>query len=205
MQDIITTLAQLSPIWVYCSLFLIAYIENIFPPSPSDITIVFGGTLIGIGRINFIGAIFFTTAGSVLGFVTMYFVGRWFGDHILKTGKLKFISQRSVQKVELWFKKWGAWIIVANRFLSGTRAVVSFFAGMSRLSLSMTVPLSTASAFVWNGLLLYSGYLVGHNWQIIGEYLAAYSRIITIIICVVVVIWVVYLILKKKKETDGAQ
>ena len=204
MHDSITTLAQLSPVWVYCSLFLIAYIENIFPPSPSDIVIVFGGTLIGIGRINFIGALLFTTAGSTLGFITMYLIGHWFGDHILKTGKLKFIPLSSVQKIELWFQKWGAWVIVANRFLPGTRAVVSFFAGMSKLSLSTTVPLCAVSALVWNGLLLYSGYIVGHNWQIIGEYLATYSRIITILICTAVVGWIVYLVLKKKKNSTEA-
>ncbi len=200
MHDFITTLEQLSPIWVYCSLFLIAYIENIFPPSPSDIVVVFGGTLIGIGRIDFIGALLFTTAGSALGFTTMYLIGRWFGDHILKTGKLKFIPPSSVQKVERWFQKWGALVIVANRFLSGTRAVVSFFAGMSEIPLSVAIPLCAASALVWNGLLLYSGYIVGQNWQIIGEYLATYSRIITILISAVVIGWIVYLILKKKKN-----
>jgi len=198
MHEFITTLAQLSPVWVYCALFLIAYIENIFPPSPSDVVIVFGGTLISIGRINFIGAILFSTAGSTLGFFSMYLLGRWFGEHILKTGKLKFISSSGVQKIELWFQKWGAWVVVANRFLSGTRAVVSFFTGMSGLSLSITIPLCAVSALVWNGLLLYSGYLVGRNWQIIGEYLANYSRIITIVICTVVIVWILYLVLRKK-------
>jgi len=201
MHDIITTLEQLSPVWVYCTLFLLAYVENLFPPSPSDIAIVFGGTLIAVGRINFIGAIFFTTMGSTLGFVSMYMIGRWFGNHILKTGKLKFIPASGVRKVELWFQKWGVWVIVANRFLSGTRAVVSFFAGMSGLQLSVTVPLCAVSALVWNGLLLYSGYLLGQHWQIIGQYLATYSKIITSVLVAGLVVWIVVLMLKKRMNT----
>jgi membrane protein DedA with SNARE-associated domain len=199
MHDIITTLEQLSPVWVYCALFLIAYVENLFPPSPSDVVIVFGGTLVAIGRINFIGAILCSTLGSTLGFISMYMIGRWFGDHILKTGRLKFIPLNSVQRVELWFQKWGVWVIVANRFLSGTRAVVSFFAGMSGLQLSITVPLCAVSALVWNGLLLYAGYLLGQHWEVIADYLATYSRIITAAIAVVLVVWIVYLIVKKRK------
>lgn len=204
MHDFITTLDQLSPVWVYCSLFLIAYIENIFPPSPSDVIIVFGGTLIGIGRINFIAALLMTTAGGVLGFVTMYLIGRWFGDHILNRGKLKFIPLSGVRKVELWFQKYGAWVIVANRFLSGTRAVISLIAGMSGITLAVTIPLCAISSFVWNGILLYSGYVVGQNWQMIGGYLSTYSRIITIMVCVAAAIWIVYRVMRKKKKTGDA-
>jgi membrane protein DedA with SNARE-associated domain len=201
MHEIITTLEQLSPVWVYCTLFLFAYVENLFPPSPSDIVIVFAGTWIAIGRINIFGAILFTTMGSTLGFVSMYMIGRWFGSHILKTGKLKFIPVSSVQKVELWFRKWGAWVIVANRFLSGTRAVVSFFAGMSGLQLSTTVPLCATSALVWNGLLLYAGCLLGQHWQVIGHYLAMYSKIITTVIVAGLVVWVIVLMIKKRMNS----
>ncbi len=200
MHEFLTTLEQVSPVVVYGALFFVAYIENLFPPSPSDVVIVFGGTLIGLGRITFVGGVFFTTIGSTLGFISMYFVGRWFGHHILETGKLKFIPRPAVKRVEGWFQKWGAWIIVVNRFISGTRSVVSFFAGMSELPLPMTVPLCFVSALAWNSLLIYAGYVLGSNWHVIGRYLALYGRVITIGVCIVLAGILVRYFLKRKKS-----
>ncbi len=200
MHEFLTTLEQVSPVAVYGALFFVAYIENLFPPLPSDVVVVFGGTLIGLGRIGFPGGILFTTAGSTLGFISMYYVGRWFGRAILDAGKLKFIPRPAVDRVEVWFQKWGAWIIVVNRFISGTRAVISFFAGMSGISLSLTVPLCAVSALAWNSLLLYAGYVLGSNWHVIGRYLALYSRVITVGVCIVLAGMIVYYLLRRKKS-----
>ena len=52
LADIIKWLSQLSPIGLYSMLFFISYFENIFPPSPSDILIIFIATLIGIGTLG---------------------------------------------------------------------------------------------------------------------------------------------------------
>jgi membrane protein DedA with SNARE-associated domain len=130
----------------------------------------------------------------------MYYVGHWFGEHILETGKIKFIPPVAVRRVEGWFQKWGLWLIVVNRFISGTRGVISFFAGMSGLPLSLTVPLCFISALAWNSILLYSGFVLGHNWHYIGRYLALYSKIITISICVAIAVGVAYHFFRKKKS-----
>ena len=168
----------------------IALIENIFPPSPSDLMIVAAGSLVGIGRVGFVETLLFATAGSTAGFLIMYKVGDWFGIHILEQGKIRFIPIEAVRKVEDWFKRYGYGIIIANRFLAGTRAVVSFFAGMSELKIVPTTILCTISALVWNAILVTGGYFLGHNWERIGFYLTTYSQIATAIVVVVVLILV---------------
>ncbi len=200
MNEFLSTLSEVSPAVVYAALFFVAYIENVFPPSPSDVVVVFGGTLIGLGRISFVGGILFTTMGSTLGFVSMYFIGKWFGKHILDAGKIRFIPPAAVRRVEGWFQKWGAWIIVINRFVSGTRGVISFFAGMSELSLALTVPLCFLSALAWNTILIYAGYVLGRNWHQVGHYLGVYSKVITIGICLALAVWIAYQLLKRKKN-----
>ncbi len=141
MEELIRRLSTLNPTWVYLSVGGIAFLENIFPPFPSDVIVVFAGSLAGIGAIDFWWALLLTTIGSTFGFMVMYKVGDWFGLRILEAGKLRFIPTDSVHKVEGWFRKYGYVIIVANRFLSGQRAVVSFFAGMSELKLPITTVL----------------------------------------------------------------
>lgn len=184
MEDIINYIGSLNPFWVYFAVVGISYIENILPPFPSDIVVVAAGSLVGLGTIHFFPTLVLATAGSTLGFITMYKLGDWFGDRILETGRIKFIPIESVHKVEDWFRKYGYWVIVGNRFLAGTRAVVSFFAGVSDLVFWKTVLLSLLSALVWNAILLSAGKTLGENWAEIAVYLETYSKIVTLVLLV---------------------
>jgi membrane protein DedA with SNARE-associated domain len=190
VENFIHYVLNLNPVWVLVTVFLIACIENLFPPSPSDILIVAAGSLVGIGTLGWVETLAVATAGSTVGFVAMYQVGHWFGDHILAQGKIRFIPVTAVQRVEMWFRRYGYWIIVVNRFLSGTRAVVSFFAGMSGLNLMITTVLCFLSALFWNALLIYGGYVLGANWRSIGVYLSTYSQVATGIVVVAVLVLV---------------
>jgi membrane protein DedA with SNARE-associated domain len=203
LEDFIHSLSNLSNVWIYASIFFFAYLENVFPPSPSDMVIVFGGSLAGIGRIDFLGALGAATAGSTLGFVTMFGIGHWFGVRILESGRLSFIPRENVNKVEGWFRRYGNWIIVVNRFLTGTRAVVSFFAGMSHMRLLETTVLCFISALVWNTILVSSGHYLGHNWQKIGAYLTTYSQTVTAIVIIIVLVLVAKYIQGRKKSKNS--
>lgn len=199
IESLLASISTLNPLWIYGVLFAIAYIENIFPPSPSDLLIVFGGSLVGIGKLSFLPALVSATAGSTLGFVTMYIIGDWFGLAIIEKKRIGFLPLDAIHKVEAWFRRYGYWIIVANRFMSGTRAVISFFAGMSELRLGKTTVLCFLSALVWNAILIYGGTLLGANWRNIGDYLSAYSRVITLLIGLIAAAWFVIWLYRKKK------
>jgi membrane protein DedA with SNARE-associated domain len=122
----------------------------------------------------------------------MYKVGDWFGVRILETGKFKYIPIENVHKVEAWFKKYGYWIVIANRFLAGTRAVVSFFTGMSELSLGRTALLSFLSSLLWNFILLFAGKELGINWKDISAYLVTYGKVVSIIIIIAIIIFIAW-------------
>jgi membrane protein DedA with SNARE-associated domain len=190
LEQAITWLKQLSPAGVLGLMFLIAYIENVFPPSPSDVLLVFAGTLIGLGTIGFPSSLFFSTLGSTLGFMTAYWLGRYFERHIVEGRFGRYLPVSTIARAEGLFQRFGYGVIVANRFLAGTRAIVSFAAGMSRMNLPATTALSAVSAAVWNGLLLYLGMIFGKNWKRAGEYLSIYSTVVTVIVIVVAGIYV---------------
>jgi len=200
VADFLHHLQLLDPLLICFVMFGIAFIENIFPPSPSDMIIVFGGSLVGMGIVGFAEPLLFATVGSTLGFVVMYKIGDWFGVHILESGKISFIPVESVKKAEAWFQKYGYWVIVANRFLAGTRAVVSFFAGMSELKLGTTALLSFFSALVWNAILITAGFYLGQNWERIGFYIMTYSRIVTLIAVAFALVLVARYLWKKRKS-----
>ncbi|MCX6135674.1 MAG: DedA family protein [Ignavibacteriales bacterium] len=205
MEELIRHLAAINPVWVYLSVSGFAFLENMFPPLPSDVLILFVGSLVGVGSVDFTVALIATTLGSTAGFVAMYKLGDWFGLRILETGKIPFIPVENVHKVERWFRKYGYFLIVVNRFLTGTRAVISFFAGMSELPLTATASLSFVSALVWNFLLLFAGKELGENWPLIGSYLAAYSKVLTFVLLLVVFLLIVWFLYKNMNRTNGAK
>jgi membrane protein DedA with SNARE-associated domain len=122
----------------------------------------------------------------------------------LETGKFKFIPLERVHKVETWFKKYGYWIVVANRFLAGTRAVVSFVTGMSELSLWRTTLLSLLSSLLWNFLLLFAGRELGQNWRAVYFYLETYGKIMTVVLVAVLLVGVVQYYYKKLKRNNSS-
>jgi membrane protein DedA with SNARE-associated domain len=198
LEWIVAYLKTVEPLHAYLIVFAIAYIENIFPPSPSDAVVVFVGSLTGLEAIGFVPTLLAACVGSTLGFMTMYKIGDVFGDRILETGKIKFIPVESVRKVEAWFGRYGYWIIVINRFLAGTRAVVSFFAGMSELDLVKTTLLSFVSSLAWNAILVTAGYYVGANWQVIVDYVSTYGRIMTIVVIALLALFIVRHFIRRK-------
>lgn len=202
MEQIFTFIQTVDPLVVLLAVFAVAFVENLFPPSPSDLLVVAAGSVVGLGRLGFAETVLAAAAGSTVGFVTMYKIGDWFGDRILEQGKIKFIPLETVRKVERWFQRYGYWVVVANRFLAGTRAVVSFFAGMSELNLPRTTLLSFVSALAWNSVLVGAGYLLGKNWEKIGFYLSTYSQIVTAAIIVLVIVLIVKYFSKKN---NGSQ
>ena len=205
LEELIHTLVQVNPAWIYVFIGSVAFIENIFPPFPSDVAIVAVGSLTGVGSVNFALALLCSTTGSTIGFVTMYKLGGWFGRTILERGKITFIPLDQVHKVEKWFHRYGYWVVIGNRFLSGTRAVVSVFAGLSDLSLLWCTILSLVSALIWNGILLYSGKVLGDNWKDISVFLEAYGKAATSILILLVLVLVGRYIYKRHAKPDGTE
>lgn len=200
IEELLARISGLTPILIYILLFTFAYIENLFPPSPSDMVIVIGGSLIGTGYLSFVPALVFSTGGSTAGFLTAFAIGWQLDKKLLHSGKLKFITVEAVERVENAFRKFGYYLIVANRFLPGTRAVISFFGGMSRLNVHKTLILSALSSLLWNIVLLYLGIMFGKNVGVVDKYLKTYSNIVVAVSVAIVVFFVVRYFINKKKK-----
>lgn len=201
-EDILNNISSFTPFWIYVTLFLFAFVENVFPPSPSDLVVVIGGSLVSTGVINFVPAVLLTTIGSVIGFMILFYFGSTVDRKVVHSGKYKYIPVDAIEKVELWFKKYGYYVIIANRFMPGTRSVISFFSGMSNLNIKKTLILATTSALVWNALIIYLGYVFGSNISVVDKYLSTYSNIAISITVVVVIVFVIKFYLSRKKNKE---
>ncbi len=208
VQQIVDWIAVAPPLGVYLIFFGIAYIENIIPPMPGDVIVAFGGYLAAEGVIS--GGLLWgiTVVASVIGFMNMYWFGHRWGVQIELNPKshfvLRFIDYKHFARGKKWMARWGQWVVFGNRFLAGTRSVISLTAGMSHLNIGLTMLNSLLSSMLWNALLIGAGWLVKDNWKVIGNYLSNYGKIILGLIALVVVVRLLYLYSRKKKtDSEG--
>ena len=201
LETIISYLHSVDLVWIYVILIVFSFTENIFPPSPSDVIVIIGASLIASTTMSFIPVVLLTSIASALGFMVMYLIGKYLGEHIVRTGRIKFISPEAIQKSDYWFSRYGYILIIANRFLPGTRAVISFFSGMTELQPVKTFFCAVLSALLWNSLIIYIGMKLGDNVELIDRYLSTYRNIILLIMGVIAVILIArHLILRQKSN-----
>lgn len=180
------------PIVIYAVFFGIAYFENVIPPIPGDIFVVFSGYMAARDIILLLPVYALTTIASVIGFMTMYALGRYWGEVLDRRRERyrfsRILDLKYIPKVRSWMARWGFWVITANRFLSGVRSVISITAGMGRTEIRLTILCSLISSVLWNALLVGAGWEIQQNWHLIIHYLSIYSRVVTAVVIALVLL-----------------
>ena len=176
--QLVGALEEMNPYWAYGLLFVCAFLENVVPPVPGDTVVVFSAYLVGRGIWDIVPVFATTVGGGVIGFMFMFFIGMRYGRSLFEArGGRVFTSQR-LQRAESWLARYGFWLILANRFMTGVRSVVAISAGLGKISPVRVLFAGVLSMMVWNGLLLYVGLLLGQNWGEVSELLRQYNRVL---------------------------
>ena len=202
LVNIFEWMSDLPAMMAYLTIFGISYLENVIPPVPGDMIIVFGGYMAGLGLLNPWAVVGLSTLGGILGFMTMFAIGVRVGTGLLDPDRFKWLPKEKILVVKSKLERWGFRLVAANRFLSGLRSVISLAVGMAHMPVRATLIWCSVSALVWTGLITAAGFFVGENWEVVGEYLRGYGVIITGII---VFFWLIqgirYLIQCKKNNS----
>ncbi len=193
LADIVEWLTTLPVLWAYVLILVIAYGENVLPPIPGDMIVVFGGYMVGLGKLEWIPVIFLSTLGGTLGFMTMFGIGHRLGTAVLDPKRFEWLPKKRIYTVREKLRQYGFGLVTANRFLSGLRSVISLTVGMAHMDVRKTILFATISSFLWTSLLTVAGYFVGDNWEIVSGYLRTYGGIIVgLMITLAIVQWVRY-------------
>jgi membrane protein DedA with SNARE-associated domain len=156
----------------YPGIFAMQFIENVFPPFPTDTMLPFSGVVAASGRLHIVLVWLAAVLGSVTGSLVLYSVGKWADQRLVRNfigrhGRFVGLSDEGVDKAVMWFNRYGAPVIVFGRLVPVMRSVISLTAGMSRmpvLPFAFFTTLSSAGAMAfWIGV----GYILGENWRVI--------------------------------------
>ena len=200
IEQAIITLNNLPNETIYFFLIFIAFIEYVLPPVPGDTLMVFGAYLAGTGKLDILTVYILTTLGSIIGFLLLFFIGKYYGRKFFLKKNYRFFPKELLLQIEKWFHRYGVCLITANRFLSGARSAISLFAGMSNTNVYSTTSSALASSLIWNALLLSCGYFLGKNWQLVVTIVMRYNQIIF----AVFILLLLFYFWKKKKNNASA-
>ncbi len=188
LSDILDWIAVLSPVWIYGVVFLVSWLENVVPPVPGDLLVVFAGYLAGLGKAEPMMLVAVATVGGTAGFMSMFAVGRRLGNAVLAPDRFRWLPKERIGRARNHVSRWGYTLVAANRFLSGLRSVISLSVGMSEKRAGPTVLFSFASSLVWCVLLVYGGVYLGTNWEKVSGWLQAWGWAMTGTLVVVVLL-----------------
>jgi membrane protein DedA with SNARE-associated domain len=205
LADLVEWMTALPALWAYGLILLIAYGENVVPPIPGDMVVVFGGYLVGVGKLNMFSVILLSTIGGALGFMTMYAIGYRIGLAVLDPGRLRWLPKAKIQTVRTKLQRWGFGVVVANRCLSGLRSVISLTVGMAHMSPMKTTLYATLSSAIWTALIAWAGYFVGENWAVVSGYLRTYGWVVMGLILVFTAVQVVYYLRSRNGQSDQGE
>lgn len=196
LTDLVDWMSALPVFWAYVLILAVAYFENVIPPIPGDMIVVFGGYMVGIGQLNIVVVILLATVGGALGFMTMFAVGHRIGHMVYSPKRTRWLSEARIIRVRGLLDRWGFGLVAANRFLSGLRSVISLTVGMVHMNVLRTALYSTISALVWTSILAIAGFFVGENWEAVREYLRNYGWFVTSVI----VLFVGFQLLRRSRK-----
>ncbi|MDF3052119.1 MAG: associated protein [Geminicoccaceae bacterium] len=186
---------------MYAVLALLAAVENVIPPVPSDAAVALGAFLTNRGLTTPLGVFFVTWLANLAGAGAVYFLARRYGRRLFATriGR-RLLAPRSLAIIEREYLRFGVAGIFVSRFLPGLRAVVPPFAGLVGLSPARTfIPMGLASA-IWYGGLIILATLIGSNWERINAIILGVNRTLGIAAAIIIIGGIVWYLLRRRRR-----
>lgn len=189
----------------YLGIGLLMFLENLFPPIPSELIMPLAGFTIYQGKMGFLPAIAAGIIGTMIGALPWYFIGQAVGEKRLKRwanhyGKWLGISEKEIEKSKQWFDTHGTKAVFWGRLVPGVRTLISIPAGFSSIPFSSFLIYSTLGTTVWVSFLTYAGFLLGASYTLVDEYLGPVSKIILGLLLLAFLGWLFFKQKEKKRS-----
>lgn len=180
----------------YIGVTIMMFLENVFPPIPSELIMPAAGFAAAQGDMQLILVIIAGTLGSVIGALPLYYLGTLFDEKRLlnlaeKYGKWVLVKPSDITNTNRWFNKYGRMVIFFGRMVPAIRSLISIPAGMNHMSLLPFLVLTALGSAIWTSLLAYSGYILGENYHKVEQYISPISKFVGLIVLLLSLAFVV--------------
>lgn len=186
---------------------LAIFLENIFPPIPSEVVLPLAGFTAAGGRYTPVEAVLWATLGSVTGALLLYGLGAALGLDRLRliAQKMPLVDVADIDKADAWFDKHGGKAVFFGRFIPGIRSLISIPAGIDRMRLTSFIGLTTLGSALWNTLFVTIGYRLGSNYDVVEQYMDPISKVVYALIVLAVlgtIVWMARRATRRRHDPD---
>ncbi len=196
----------------YPGLGFIMFLENVFPPIPSEAVLPLAGwlTLGENATFTLLGVTIVGAIGSVAGAFFFYGIGRWFDESrvrylLQRFGKWFMLSESDLDTALAWFKKYGEYVIFFGRMVPIVRSLISVPAGLAKMNIprfTFYTALGTAS---WSFALAFAGRLLGESWPVVSDVINQYEHVVYALGIITVVGFFGYRFWQRRKKAVSDQ
>ncbi|WP_033072881.1 DedA family protein [Sphingopyxis sp. MWB1] len=162
--------------WGYAGIAVLMFLENVFPPIPSEVIMSLGGVAVAQGRFDFWPLVGVAVLGTTLGNWVWYWVGRAYGYHRLKPlvdryGRWLTMEWDEVERLHNWFLKYGSGIVFVCRFMPVARTMISLPAGLMGMNQLKFLVWTAAGSTIWITALAGAGNWFGRQFAEVDRFI----------------------------------
>lgn len=175
VEWLVELMERIGPVGAGVAVFL----DNIFPPIPSEVVLPLAGMAASNGAFSVWAALAWATAGSLVSALIWYFLARALGAVRLRrmVDRVPLMSGEDVDRATVWFKKNGRAAVFFGRMVPGVRSLISLPAGFTWMPLVWFGLLTSAGSLIWNSIFIFAGYFLGEAWSAIEPYSRAFELV----------------------------
>ncbi|MBY8885991.1 DedA family protein [Streptomyces sp. PTM05] len=192
LPGVLSALTPLLNHWGYLAVGGVVFVEDFGVPVPGETVLIAASVYAGAGRLNVFGVALMALCAAVLGDNVGYAIGR-FGGHRLveRYGRYVFLTPERIARVESFFGRYGAGIVVVARFVEGLRQANGIIAGLARMPWPRFLVYNALGAVMWVGAWVALGDLTGKHIGTVYRTIQRYEGYVLLAVAVLVVALVV--------------
>ena len=210
LPELIKQAVSVNPLIGYGAIFAAMFLENLFPPIPSELIMPLGGFLVQQGELQFIPVVLAGLVGTVVGALPWYGIGRLINEERIehwleRHGRWIGISPAELARSRRWFNRFGTALVFWGRLVPGIRTLISVPAGIEMMPLAPFLIWTTAGSLIWTLLLTVAGLLLGESYSNVELWIEPVSKVIKVGLVITVVaaaVWLVLRIWRRRRSAD---
>lgn len=198
VENIISTMG-------YPGLYLVMFLENVFPPIPSEVVLPLAGSLTLTGKFSIPMITIVGMLGSLTGAFLFYGLGKWLGEPrvrqlMAKFGKYALLSTDDLDRSLEWFDKYDDWVIFFSRMVPIVRSLISIPAGIASMGFGKFSFYTVLGTALWSFVLSFGGRLLGEQWPLIADFINTYQNVVLVLVVVGAIVFIGYRLFRKSKS-----
>ena len=189
----------------YGAIFAAMFLENLFPPIPSELIMPLGGFYVQQGKLALLPVVLAGLLGTVLGALPWYGIGRLVNeerieDWLTRHGRWIGISPQELRRSRTWFNRHGTALVFWGRLVPGIRTLISVPAGIEMMPMAPFLVWTTAGSLIWTLLLTVAGLLLGESYTRVELWIEPVAKLVKVLLVLAAVSFLAWLGLRISKK-----